>query len=457
MTNSPRRRLVVSCALLGITSSVAATGIGDGELLQNTLQTLVQSGNSSKIFPLNVDSGKRCLVDATKRPFLIHGDSAWSLMVQLSREEADFYLNDRRHKGFNTILVNLIEHEFTVTPPKNYYGEAPFLTPGDFATPNERYFEHVDRLIGRAAELGFLVLLAPAYMGFEGGREGWYQEMRTNGPVKLRNYGRYVAKRFRKHANILWVHGGDFNPPETLLLRALVSGIRDEDTRSLNTFHGSRGSSATHFLGATEHWLQLNSIYTGATDVVSEALHEYSHSRQPYFLIEARYEGEGADAATVRLQAYQAVLSGGCGQVMGNLPIWRFGKGWRKALNSDGAQTLVFLRILMERYAWSTLRPDLTNAFLVDGVHSASDRAVATIAQDGSVGLVYMPSARRVTVNLEQLAGPKLSVHWYDPTTGTMSPPSKPSLSASASSTFEPDGRNAYGDSDWVLVLESID
>lgn len=453
MINFPRRRFAMSCGLFCLTSPMSA--FGNSESSPGTLQTLGPSGNLSGIFPLSVSPSRRHLVDANNRPFFIHGDAAWSLVAQLSRKDADIYLSDRRNKGFNTILVNLIEHEFAAAPPKNYYGETPFLPPGDFEAPNESYFEHVDQLIGSAAEKGFLILLAPAYMGFEGGHEGWYQEMKANGPAKLKNYGRYLGKRFRKHANILWVHGGDFNPPETVLLRALVSGIRDNDTRSLNTFHGSRGTSATDFLGTAEAWLQVSSIYTGATDVVHAAMHEYSRFPRPFFLIEARYEGEGANAVTVRLQAYQTILSGGCGHVMGNLPIWRFGEGWQRALNSNGAQTLVYLRRLIERYAWSKLRPDFANTFLIEGVKSTSDRAVAAIANDGSFGLLYMPSARSVTLNLAMLAGPKVRVHWYDPTTGDVSTLPGLSMPASGSRTFVPYAHNASGDSDWVLVLES--
>ena len=111
-------------------------------------------------------------------------------------------------------------------------------------------------------------MLAPAYMGFGGGGQGWYRDMQANGANKLRAYGRYLANRFRNHANILWVHGGDFNPPEKDLLRALASGIREVDSRSLHTFHGSRGTSATSYLGMAEPWLQVSNIYTDSATVV---------------------------------------------------------------------------------------------------------------------------------------------------------------------------------------------
>ena len=153
--------------------------------------------------------GNRCFIGQDGKPFLFHGDAAWSLLVQLSPKEVDRYLDKRLRQGFNTLVVNLLEHHFSLNPPRNAFGEAPFLVPGDFATPNENYFAHADWLIQRAAERGFLILLAPAYLGYEGGSQGWYQEMRKSGPERLHMYGRYLGKRYQNMRNVIWLHGGD--------------------------------------------------------------------------------------------------------------------------------------------------------------------------------------------------------------------------------------------------------
>src|SRR5882672_12100710 len=63
-------------------------------------------------FPLEIAVGQRYLRDMSGAPFLIQGDAAWSLIADLTREEADAYLADRAARGFNTILVNLLEHRF---------------------------------------------------------------------------------------------------------------------------------------------------------------------------------------------------------------------------------------------------------------------------------------------------------------------------------------------------------
>jgi chitodextrinase len=77
-------------------------------------------------------------------PLFLNGEAAWSLIAELSREDAEIYLADRQQRGFNVILTNVIEHEFATRAPANFYANAPFTTPGNLAMPNEAYFAHLD-------------------------------------------------------------------------------------------------------------------------------------------------------------------------------------------------------------------------------------------------------------------------------------------------------------------------
>ena len=103
-------------------------------------------------FPLRVGPTGRYLVDREGKPFRLHGDSPWSLIMGITKEEADVYLADRKAKGVNALILNLVEHKFN--GPADRYGQAPFRTPGDLSTPNEAYFAHADWVIRRAAESG---------------------------------------------------------------------------------------------------------------------------------------------------------------------------------------------------------------------------------------------------------------------------------------------------------------
>jgi hypothetical protein len=278
-----------------------------------------------------------------------------------------------------------------------------------------------------------------------------------NGAVVLGMYGQYLATRFRAHDNLVWVNGGDFNPPDKTVLRAIANGIRSVEPKWPQTFHGARGTSALGFLGTGEPWLAVNNIYTQVDNVVWEAFTEYNRSTMPFFLIEAIYENEsGAGAHTVRQQAYQALLSGAAGQMMGNNPMWRFGAGWQGALDSPGARSMSQLHALIAPLAWHTLVPDQTNVVLTAGLGSGSLRAVAARTANGSLALVYTPTVRDLTVDLGQLAGPNVRARWYDPVSGGFSAVDGSPFVASGARVFTPVATNAGDDDDWMLVLESV-
>jgi hypothetical protein len=421
--------------------------------------------SGSVTFPLHTEAGKRYLVDAAAKPFFLHGDTAWSLIVQLMRKNVDLYLDDRQAQGFNTLLINLLEHKFANNAPKNAYGQAPFLVSGDFSTPNEQYFAHADWVLRRAAEKGFLVLLVPAYLGYGGGDEGWYQEMVANGSTKLRNYGRYLGQRYKNFTNILWTHGGDYNPPNKDVVRAIADGIHEYDSRSLDSAHCAPETAAVDYWGA-ESWLQVNNIYTYNT-VYSAAMQQYERPEKlPFFMIESTYENEhSVSEQELRTQSYHALLSGAMGQVFGNAPIWYFNASgffpsistkWRQALNSHGSQSMMHVHNLFTPRRWWTLEPDSSRMILTGGLRSGKDRAVAALASNRSFAIAYMPSIRMVTMNLDQFAGPKVNARWYDPTNGTFSRVAGSPFVASGSQPFRPIGNNANGFGDWVLVLESI-
>jgi hypothetical protein len=447
-----------------------------------------QPADAGPVFPLAVGPGKRYLVDAVGKPFLIHGDTAWSLIADLTREDVDRYLTDRRARGFNTILVNLIESRFARNAPANAYGELPFrgepfetvaapsdLLPFtssrlsaanvvDYTKPAETYFDHADWVLRRAADQGFLVLLTPSYVGWKGGSQGWYRTMAANGPERLRQYGEYLGRRYRDFPNILWVHAGDYNPPDKDLVRAIAEGIAAVDPRALHTAHCAPGTAAIEYWRG-EPWLDVNNVYTYGP-VHSAALEQHARREgMPFFLIESAYEYEhGATEQRVRAQAYQAVLSGAAGQVFGNNPIWHFdGPGihdapvtWQEALGSRGAQSMTHLHDLLRSVPWWQLEPDLCQTLPTEGRGAEDERAVAARTPDGALAIVYMPARRAVMIDLAQLAGPEIAARWYDPADGRFSPVGGSPFPATGSRRFNPEPANSSGFADWVLVLESL-
>jgi hypothetical protein len=63
--------------------------------------------------PLFVSPSGRYLIEQNDVPYLLQGDAAWSLIVAADDREVEQYLKNRRDKGFNAVLVELIEHRFS--------------------------------------------------------------------------------------------------------------------------------------------------------------------------------------------------------------------------------------------------------------------------------------------------------------------------------------------------------
>ena len=68
-----------------------------------------------------------------------------SSFIGLDIEEAEYYLEDRRQKGF-TVLQAVVLAEFEGLTVPNAYGECPLLD-NDPLRPNEAYFHYVDQVI----------------------------------------------------------------------------------------------------------------------------------------------------------------------------------------------------------------------------------------------------------------------------------------------------------------------
>ncbi len=403
---------------------------------------LCSTSGSAVDFPLHVSADGRRLLDAAERPFLLQGDAAWSLMVVPTKEEVEIYLEDRRLKGFNTVLVNLIERGFG--GPANAEGELPFIPADDYTSPNPSYFAHADWVIERAAEKGILVLLTPSYLGSGCGSQGWCDQMLGQPVSAMLSYGQFLGVRYASKRNVLWVHGGDTGASVNGVdarVNAIVAGISAYARDSLHTAHCSRNSSAIDCY--SEPWLDLNTTYSTCADSLDAVRRDYAETpAQAFFYIEGNYENEAATFGCLIDQAAWSVMSGAVGHVFGNNPIWKFATGWPSALNSPGSRAMSQLALLFNSRAWFRLEPDRTGQVLVAG---AGADAAAARTVDGESVMVYVPSARALSVDLTALSGTQVRAWWFDPVDGRTS--SLGVFPATGVSSFAAPGRR-------VLVLD---
>jgi len=422
------------------------------------LATLAFAQSYSQL--LTVDPSKRYLTQDGK-PFLLVGDAAWSLIAQLSDQDADLYLKNRHAMGYTAVLVNLIEHQFATNAPMNIYNQSPFSGAAFSSTPNEAYFAHVDHIINAAYYEGIVVLLAPVYLGYLCGSQGWCVEVKNADTSAMRSWGRYVGQRYAGNPNIIWVIGGDTDPGSVKpKLRAVVNGIKEYDNNHLFTVHDGPEQTLTAAWPG-ESWININNVYTYSTTQYENCASAYTRNPiLPFFLLESAYENEhGSTQQELRAQSYWAMLSGAFGHVFGNCPIWGFDaaagfctvSNWKGQINGQGSQNMKHFHDLFYSRNWHRLIPDVTHTAVTAGYGTLGQTSYVTAAycSDSSSIIAYLPTSRTVTVNTSLVAGDSVAAWWFNPSNGTYT---RVGTFAHGSSMFTPPGAG-----DWVLVIDNED
>lgn len=417
--------------------------------------------------PLKVGPTGRYLVDQQEKPFLVTGDTAWSIIVQLDEPSVERYLEDRQRRGFNSIIVNLIEHKFGTRPPATRAGLEPFLDATDFSRPNPAYFEQAHRAVERANHYGIVVWLVPAYLGYGGGDEGFFKEIKAGGRERLEAYGRFVGRKFSDLPNIVWMLGGDYTPEpgDRWSVTTLGTAIRQEDQRHLMTVHTAPEGTAIAIFGQ-EPWATLNTVYSYKPALFEPLQAAYAVAPpRPFVMIESTYEGEhDSKPPQIRRQAYWSILCGAAGQFLGNNPIWHFdGPGlfpspltWDQALDSQGSRDMATLHRLFEQVPWWELKPQPGPGLVIEGAGEGIGQTLTAVATSRKLSVTYIPSIgtepRVLTLDTRHLANP-VTARWFNPVSGELTTAKESPLASSSRVSVRTPGDNGSGASDWILVL----
>ncbi len=422
-------------------------------------------------FPLKVSENKRYLADQQGKPFLYVSDAAWSLFIGFSEAEVKEYLGIRKQQGFSVIQVMM-----TYVPAPDAFnpeGQLPFEA-YDFARPNERYFDHIEKIVAIADSMNMVMAMVPLW--YSCCNDGWgsnpEQYMKKNGLAKCAGFGTYIGQRFGKYPNVMWILGGDNDPFENLEeVRALALALKAAAPQQLQTYHAASTHASTD-VWPNESWLDFSMVYTyfrgfpDAWNGVQPDVYEVSYTEyrkspvMPFVLGESNYEAEHTDRSDTELQArkqaWYTLLSGGCGHAYGS-PFWVAGyrrqpgnPAWREIMKLPGANSLIHLNSLFQTFNWTELVPDLEGRFFLSGNHgfARNDFAVASISGDSSVAVLYFPSPRTVQLDTRTLRSRQLTAVWYNPRTGASEGQQR--FSASSSPAFTPPDEK-----DWVLVIRA--
>lgn len=411
-------------------------------------------GGGDPAFPIKPSPDGRYLVDRNGKPFFYHADTAWGLAKTPTLREAEDYLDDRKSKGFTAVHLHAVAKERGSAA--NREGDEPFAPAGDITRPNERYWARLEKVLQAARSRGFLVAVSALWLRW-GGRDadGWRSQLRTE--EEAHAYGTFLGRRFKGLDNVLWILGGDANPAEkTDMIRRLATGIRAEAPQHLLTYQAAPDHASARVL-PEEKWLDFNFAYTLGPSH-THVLGEWKRPVAPRPIIfggGAQEKDHNAGSFRVRQQAYRAILSGALGgHAFGHRGVSSFEGDWRAELQSAGARQMGILKGVFATRPWYALVPDEGHLTLVAGSgEGEAAAAVAARTEDGRFAAVYVPSPRKLTLDLGRFAAP-VTLTWVDPTDGRARPAEGAPFPNAGKRQFDAPSRNAAGETDSVLLLE---
>jgi len=417
----------------------------------------------------SVSSNKRFLLK-DGQPFFWLGDTGWELFHRLDRNEADQYLKKRKEQGF-TVIQAVVLAEFDGLHTPNANGDLPLLNDNP-ATPNEKYFSHVDYIVDKAASYNINIAMLPTW-GDKVFKDRWGIGPEIFNEQNAGVYAGWLANRYKDRKNIIWILGGDRIPRNTDLAiwramgNAIMKATSNKAIISLHTQPNALGSAEWFHQDA---WLAFNMFQTGHcrdADVYEKIQAAYNLvPAKPVIDGEPVYEDHPVcfnvkdlgttSAYDVRRSAWLDLFAGAFGHTYGCHDIWQFNSNkhepvngphynWQEAMDLPGAGQMKYLRELIEAFPYTERIPD--QSIIKENNYTPAERIQATRGNDYL--FVYSCAGKPFTVLLKKIKGRQLKGFWYDPRNGKTTPVDV--VENTNTKEFLPPSKG-YG-KDWVLVL----
>ncbi|HET6769190.1 MAG TPA: glycoside hydrolase family 140 protein [Chitinophagaceae bacterium] len=414
------------------------------------------------------------------KPFFWLGDTGWELFHRLNKDQIEYYLENRRQKGFNVVQAVILP-EFDGLRKPNIYGDVPLINM-DPTKPNKKYFELVDWTINRAYDKDIFMGLLPT----------WGDKVSLlwgTGPVVFNesnaySYGLFLGKRYKKYSNIIWILGGDRPPKNDTadwrpIWRAMAKGInKGAEDKAIFSYHISGGEHSTSYDLHNEDWLDINMMQSGhgsGHDVPVWNWIERDRKllpAKPTLDSEPNYEDHPVNpwpkwdpangyfrAYDVRKQTYRSVFAGACGVTYGHHSVWQFcspgeekinhaDQYWTDALDRPGASQVGYLRKLIESRSVTGRIPD--QSIIGEGQGEKGEYITAFRDAENKYCMVYMPVGKKISVDLSFLPANQIRAWWFNPKTGRSEKSIE--LRKEVIMSFNPPTTGI--ENDWVLIVD---
>ena len=414
--------------------------------LQGKIETKPYSGNNHLIKNglLRMSPGKRNVVHANGKSFLMIGDTPWALPWRGTIESVSVYAENRQALGFNTVLLMTLQPDRDAEGPVSRTETGGFdvafadLKDGHINKPNPSYFQYFDTLRNILLDHGIVPVFQPVFHGF-GWKGlnvlGWEME-----PEEYARYTRYLVARYGA-GPAMWLIGADSDG------RNPTVEAGGKEVEKWDAYHQPAGLHYSPFddyipdwwnrsetyvphqnkMFQDAEWLDFQWCQTGHGGEHLTHKVERMYNNLPVKATangEPTYEGiNNPDNASGWWQGHEAWLqftSGGTMGVIygaGGLWNWKFSAdepgwpdwadsnvSWKEALRLPGSAFVGYLGKALEGLDIIDIekRPDLADGKLC-------------LAKQGKLYIVYLPEGG--TVKLSSLS-PDMYYRWFDPVKG---------------------------------------
>jgi len=419
----------------------------------------------------SISDNKRFLLKDGK-PFFWLGDTGWELFHRLSREEADKYLKRRSGQGF-TVIQAVVLAEFDGLHTPNANGDTPLIN-DDPTKPNEKYFQHVDYIIDKAASYNINIGLLPTW-GDKVFKNTWGVGPEIFNEQNAAIYAAWIANRYKNKTNIIWILGGDRLPrdeKDVRIWRAMGNAImKATNNKAIISFHPQPNNLGSAEWFHKDDWLAFNMFQTGhcrATAVYDRMQADYTlQPTKPVMDAEPIYEDHPvcfnvkdlgtSSAYDIRRSAYLDLFAGAFGHTYGCHDMWQFYSSrhepvngphvfWTDAIELPGANQMIFVKNLILSHSMLDRVPD--QSLIKENDYVPAERIQATRGSDYL--FVYSTVGKPFHVIMGKIQGSELQAYWYNPRTGKSTDIGV--VNNKDVREFAPPS-SGYGQ-DWVLVLD---
>lgn len=342
--------------------------VDDSGLAGNTgsLRSVAYTGENRllKHGLLTMSPGKRNVVHADGKPFLVIGDTPWAIPFRAAPEQVQVYARNRQEKGFNTALLMSVQPDRYAEGPEARNTPLGFdraftdLPDGHLNQLKPDYFQTLDTLMQILVDHEIVPVYQPVFHGF--GWKGMTVLGPTADPAEYARYCKYLVARYGSMP-AFWLVSGDahgldpgvkpggeiieqwdayrqptgihYNPADDYL----ASWANGDSTRC---FHYNRSYQ-------DEPWLDFQWAQTG---------HDGKHL---YHKVERIYENKPVKANLNGEPTYEAMGGGKNG-----LGWWQGEEAWNQLMHGGtmgvvyGAATLWQWKVTVDEPGWD----DWTNA-----------------------------------------------------------------------------------------------